>query len=497
MKNFSIYKIFLALAALAAAASCTREIEVRQYIRMDMNSYTFPIEAEESFTVNIETSPEEWTAEITDGDDWVTISDLTDNSITFSATPNETGSMRHATATITAGEAKQNIVLTQLFRFDLAKFKVFDEFDNLDMNVVLSYNGRYAAGMDYYNVMNWETYEQTYHYTPLVIDLETGEVTAYDRIENRAISLKAVSDDGKTLLIQETFIGNWMFCNNEMTQLPFPDNFRSNDCYVDVMNADGNIVYGYGRQNDGWLYYPIKYTAGSPEVLPMAETDGHGAQFDPSSNGGNRVLGCSADGSVTYGVDQNTNRCVYWNAEGIHYVGDDVYGTVEGLIDMSDWGMGLVETVLYNQAEISFTATDRMSPNGKWIAMRYYDADIVDLWYDDYYRPVRFNTETGETEVFYDLENMSGLTCDDDGLMYLMTETPRTGTDITEADQTGYVFNPQTGDLVTCKDYVLREFGLTVPDIQIVRVASNGNILARTFLNDNGTMRAVQCLIMP
>ena len=81
--------------------------------------------------------------------------------------------------------------------------------------------------------------------------------------------------------------------------------------------------------------------------------------------------------------------------------------------------------------------------------------------------------------------------------MYLMTETPRTGSDITEADQTGYVFNPQTGDLVTCRDYVLREFGLTVPDIQIVRVASNGNILARTFLNDNGTMRAVQCLIMP
>ena len=107
------------------------------------------------------------------------------------------------------------------------------------------------------------------------------------------------------------------------------------------------------------------------------------------------------------------------------------------------------------------------------------------------------NTETGETEVFYDLENMSGLTCDDNGLMYLMTETPRTGSDITEADQTGYVFNPQTGDLVTCRDYVLREFGLTVPDIQIVRVASNGNILARTFLNDNGTMRAVQCLIMP
>lgn len=491
------YILGIYVMAIMAITGCTKEININQYIKTDISSYTFNVDGAETVTVNINTAPAEWSAEITDGEDWLNIKDISDGSITLSATPNETNSMRHATVTISAGEAKQNIVLSQLFHFELSRFKVFDEFDNLSMNVVLSFNGRYAAGMDYYSVFDWNTFTQTYHYTPIVIDLETGEVTVYDKIENRAVGVYGISDDGKTLLVLELFKANWLFCNNEMTLLPYPDNF-SNDCYTEIMNSDASIIYGYGRyentKND-YRYYPLKYISGTPSLLPIAEKDGHGEYF--GNSGGNRTLGCSSDGSVAYGVDQSTNRCVFWNDEGIHYAGDDVYKTVEGVIDMTEYGLGMVETTLYNQPEITFTSKDLMSPNGKWIAMKYYDADIVNYWYDDYYRPVRFNTETGETEVFYELENMAGITCDDNGLLYMMTQVPRSGSDVTDADQTGYVYNPETGELLTCKDYVLNKFGLTVPDIQITRVASNGNMLARTFLNDNGYMKAVQCLIIP
>lgn len=493
-KIFDTLKLiyFPFLLAFFAVSCSDDEIEIKQYIHLDSNSFTFDYKGKNTCTLTISSSPE-WEVQL--DADWVTVSDRTENSLTLAATPNETEGIRRGTITLKAGNAEETIYVSQLYKFELSKFKIFDEFSRVSSAVVMSHSGRYIAGLDFYSVYNWQTYEQYYSYTPIIIDLETGEVKVYKPIENRALSLKAVSDDGETLLIGETFKWFGCFRKDEFIDLPVPEEMDASDCFVDTFSADGSIIYGYGRKKGGKRYYPVCWTNGVDKIMALQEVDGHGAAMGNDISGGNRILGCSADGSVAYGVDQNSNKCVLWDQSGIHFVGEEEYHTVEGQIDLSDWGYGIVDAILYNQCEVSFVAEGRMSSNGKYIAMRYYKGDIVDMWYDDSYHPVRFNTETGKVEIFEDIVNMSGLTVDDEGIMYLMTETPRNSTP--QSEQTGMVYDPAAGTLVTCKEWVRQKYGIIVPDIQIVKVASNGNILANTYVSDDGSLRPVQCLIIP
>ncbi len=489
----------LSLLIGVLAAGCKKEeiVEVKQYIHLDANSFTFDAGGEDTFTVSVTANPE-WEIEI--NNDWITEVTRTGNSVTFTAAPNETETIRNGSATITAGNAKETIRLSQLCVIEIApgtKFKMLSEFSNLSMNVCMSHSGRYIAGLDYYYEYDWSTYEAYYYYRPIIIDLETGEVRTYDIIENIPVSIKAISDDGETMLIANTFQWVAYLKNNEITYLDIPSGFQVNDTYVDTFSADGSLVYGYGRKTNDSRYYPIRWTNGAPVVMELYDTDGQGEPMGGDRGEGNRVLGTSADGSVAYGVDQSTNQCVYWNQSGVHFASEDKYFTVTGLIDLTAWGYGIVEATLHNQAEINFSATDRMSPNGKYIAMRFYDADIVDMWYDDYYRPLLFNTETGETQIFTDIENMSGLTVDNDGILYLIHDTPREGSDSTLPYMPGAVLDPATNALTTCKDWMMDKFGIITPELQVTKVGANGNILARTYVDDNGTQRAMPCMVIP
>lgn len=492
-KIFHTFKLiyFPFLLAFFAVGCSDDEIEIKQYLHLDSNAFTFDDKGANTYTLTISSNPE-WEVKLDVG--WVSVSAQTENTLTLTATPNETEGIRRGTITLKAGNAEEIVYISQLYKFELTKFKIFDEFSRTSSPVVMSHSGRYIAGLDYYFVFNWQTYEQYYSYTPIIIDLETGEMKIYKPIENRALSLKAVSDDGETLLIGETFKWFGCFRNNEFIDLPVPEGMDANDCFVDTFSADGSIIYGYGRKG-GKRYYPVCWTNGSDKIMALQEVDGHGAAMGNNIKGGNRILGCSADGNIAYGVDQNSNKCVLWDRSGIRFVGEEEYYTVEGQIDLSAWGYGIVDAILYNQCEVSFVAEDRMSSNGKYLVMRYYKGNIVDMWYDDYYYPVRFNTETGKVEVFKELVNMSGLTVDDEGIMYLMTEIPRNSTP--QSEQIGMVYDPATGTLVTCKEWIRQKYGIIVPDLQIIKVASNGTILADTYVNDDGILRAVQCLIIP
>lgn len=473
------------------------EVTITEYVNLDSNSFTFDAAGENAFTVSITANPE-W--DITVNDDWIIESARTENSVTFAATPNETGTIKNGSVTVTAGKAKETIHLSQLCVIEIepgSRFTMLNEFTNLSMNVCMSHSGRYIAGFDYYSEYDWSTYEQYYYYRPIIIDLETGEVRTYDIIENIPIAIKGISDDGETMLIANTFQWVAYLKNNEITKLTIPSGFQVNDTYVDTFSADGSIVYGYGRKTNDPRYYPIRWTNSVPAVMELYDTDGQGEPMGGEWGNGNRVLGTSADGSVTYGVDQSTNQCVYWNNSGVHFAAADKYFTVTGLIDLSAWGLGIVESTLHNQAEINFSATDRMSPNGKYIAMRFYDADIVDMWYDDYYRPVLFNTETGETQIFSDIENMTGLTVDNNGVLYLIHDKPREGSNSVFPYMPGAVFDPANNAFMTCKDWMMEKFSIITPELQVTKVGANGNILAQTYVEDNGVQRAVSCMVIP
>jgi len=500
MKKLTYILRFVCLPLLIGTLGCSTddiEVTITEYVHLDSSSFTFAADGEEAFTINITADPK-W--DVTINDTWITESARTESSISFTAQANETGAIRNGTVTITAGHAKETIHLSQLCVMNISpetKFTMLSEFTNLSMNVCLSHSGRYVAGLDYYYEYDWSTYEAYYYYRPIIIDLETGDVRTYDIIENIPIGIKAISDDGETMLIANTFQWVAYLRNNEISYLDIPSDFQTNDTYVDTFSADGSIVYGYGRKRNDSRYYPIRWTNGVAQVMELYDTDGQGAAMGSDRGEGNRVLGTSADGSVTYGVDQSTNQCVYWDRSGVHFAAADRYFTVTGLIDLSAWGYGIVESTLHNQGEINFSATDRMSADGKYIAMRFYDADIVDMWYDDYYRPVRFNTETGETEIFFDIENMSGLTVDNDGVLYLIHDKPREGSDSVLPYMPGVVFDPATDAFMTCRDWMMEKYGIITPDLQVTKVGANGNILARTYVDDNGTQRAVPCMIIP
>lgn len=488
MRNL-IFKMLLFIGIITASIflySCTEEIIIEHYIHVDTHSYTFDKSGNNTLTLQIESNPV-WTIE--NSADWIETVNESNTAVIFSATPNDSGIDRHAVIKIVAGEAYEEIEFHQLAVDEKTEGSRFMTFSTLFTSwyAVISANGRYVAG---YTHVNFPDY--TYEYTPVVLDLQTGAVNRMTPT-SKAISIKSVSNEGDCVLVTDQFTYYATLRDNEYTELTKPTGYSFSYFGTNDASADGNVVCGYGNIWTTTSYdVPLVWENGTPKEMKVPETNYYGG----SDLQGFRVLGCSEDGTLFYGTERFSYTAIFWGEDGEPlYIGKEYYEYEEGYVDMSDWGFDDVWSEIHSACKMSHTDVYKMSPNGRYVTTYYAYGHINENRKSAHYNyPICFDSATGESDVFFDLENMVGTTVSNEGILFLQHNDPSTSNNSIQ----GMVYDPVTDVLISAAEWVKNEYGIIIPESFVVtRASSNGTLLGYITINVDGGTRQVYCAVIP
>lgn len=399
MKSLKILAISLLAASLGTSViSCTEESSVKDSITLSVSSFTFAAEGE-SFNLNVEASNisgEDWLFQ--GGEDWITI-ERNDSGLVLTAAPNETGAERSTSISFISGEAGAILSLSQLY----GKFP--GSFVNMSSDE-FGFQSKFSINSRYCGAYTSETgSDGTTIFVPILINLETGEQTIYEGNANYK-DIRAVSDDGRMMSLGVGSIGCALLVDGTVTDIPTPTGYE-NPVIVNF-SADGNVMVGYVKETDGYAYYPVKWTNMTPEVLEIPETD---VQGDDLFSGA-MARGCSADGSIVYGSEWDTQAFVYWDAEGMHFAGKET----AVMRTISYMGMTLELPAYFRKTAENYS----ISQNGRYIAGSFYDySDNGDGTYSPYTNtyPAVYDTQTDKLTVFNEAGH-SAMFADNEGRVF-------------------------------------------------------------------------------
>ena len=165
-KNY-LHKSLAALLAAAALTGCAKDKEEFHYIDLSQVACTFQGEDNQPLTVSVITAPAAWSA--APDASWVTAEKGQDGeSLTITVEDNTSGTEREARITVSAGQASQQILVTQLAADNL--FARLRKLDTFQQGAVLSPSGKYAGGF----VASLAP-DDSFLYSPTIVDIETGE----------------------------------------------------------------------------------------------------------------------------------------------------------------------------------------------------------------------------------------------------------------------------------------------------------------------------------
>ena len=165
-KNY-LHKSLAALLAAAALTGCAKDKEEFHYIDLSQVACTFQGEDNQPLTVSVITAPAAWSA--APDASWVTAEKGQDGeSLTITVEDNTSGTEREARITVSAGQASQQILVTQLAADNL--FARLRKLDTFQQGAVLSPSGKYAGGF----VASLAP-DDSFLYSPTIVDRETGE----------------------------------------------------------------------------------------------------------------------------------------------------------------------------------------------------------------------------------------------------------------------------------------------------------------------------------
>ena len=435
------------LFAACALAGCGKEEEENlQYLNLSDIACTFTGEDNLPFTVTVYAYAD-WTAE--SDASWAKVGDKTAESFTITVDDNPDSAERSARISLTAGALSREITVFQMASGKgCVRFRRLDDFQNLG---AMSPNGRYVGGY---------TAEipsgNTWYYTPVIIDTETGERQALGGPYKEAEicwfhGTFAVSDNGEVFYQDSNTSGTMIFDLTGGHYAPEAPGGVSRVPSVQATSLGGKYWVGYVRNDSDRLYHPIKWTDGVPEWLPMPEKDFRGYDFTT----GVMARGVSADGGVIYGTtwERDDSGMVYWKDGEVKYVGHDVHTITpcqlyDGNWELFDWNLANGVTCTAERTNIS--------PSGKWIAGAYKTEEernhqIVET--GDY--PAFYNTETEKTTIFEDYNGYYAATVTDDGLGVIQS---RYGTE-------GYVVDVEAKCAVgSVSQWVYDTYGIVIPN---------------------------------
>lgn len=462
-------KYILATLVALAAVSCTETI-VNDQIYLSLSSYTFSPEAD---SINIEINSNcDWSIDKTP--EWISVERISETEAKIKAFENGTGSYREETITFMAGEASKDILISQTPKTYSGKFISVSGI----VQPVFSIGNKFCAG--YINEKNEQGREVT---SPVVMNCLTGEKVTYEGTRDY-LEVRAVSNDGRIVAIHCKYGVATVIVDGEPRQMTMPSEYFGSE--VESISADGRIMVGYTYHMSSKKYVPVKWTDFEPEFLESPKTDLTGK---PSTYGC-MARGCSADGSVIYGSEWNTQGIVYWKDGKMFFPSNDYSFEKDVVIDYQG---ELIKGKIVCAAR-KYAEQTAISSNGRYIGATFndyiYNGDDVPS--TPYNYPAIIDTETNEmhfikNEAFTDL---GGISANNDGLCF--AATPSGGV------EKGYVADFNTGAVTPITDYMKSTYGIEVSmDRIITRSSGDGNTVSGYWVVPSllGTQYKLWCYI--
>ena len=471
MKKTLTASVAFAISLLFFATSCTdKGQETFHYVNLSQVACSFLGEGSSPLAVDVKASPAQWTA--TPGATWVKIERTDERTLTITVDDNDTGAERNTTVMIDAGQASQTITVTQLPK-DSA-FARFRKLDTFQMGAAMSPSGRYAGGFTASIAP-----DDSFLYTPTIVDLETGEwheFGPYPESVHYLHQTMAITDQGLLFISDGANGGQIAIDLTGNIFIPEAAGY-TNKPEVSQTSSDGKYWVGYIQAG---MFKPLLWTEGTVAELPMPALNYRNEEFWA----GVLAHGISANGEIIYGTSWENDDCgmLYWKNNGTtveepRWVGDDIRRLTPVIVE--DW-MGEYE---YNLVDgcICTAETTKVSPSGKWIATTYRKEEVGSDGFIAYVqRPAFYNTETETTTVVEDYGEATGMHVTDDGIAFIGIGTMF----ITE----GKVYDLNTGtDLGNMADWVAENYGIIIPGGVIEYISADGRYIFGTSVNALGS----------
>ena len=470
MKRLFTTGIAAATLLLSCLSGCTKTEETFHYVNLSQVACSFLGEGNQPLEITVKASPAAY--EATPGATWVKATQSEDGKVLIlTVDDNDTGAERSTTVTIAAGEALQTIQVNQLPKDSaIARYRKLDTFQ---MGAAMSPSGKYAGGFTVSIAP-----DDSYLFTPTIVDLETGEVyefgpfpgSLYYLMQTMAITnqgLLFISDGGGQIAIDLT--GN-IFIPEA------PAGFTSKP-EIQGTSADGVYWVGYAREDaiGKGLCKPLLWTDGVAQELPLPDLNYRNEEIWY----GVMARGISANGKIIYGTSwENLDfGMLYWvnngaNTEKPKWVGEDVREVWEETMKMSD---GTEYTTHLVNGLICQAQLTKISPNGKWIASSYRTETPAEdrLSIVTTQTAAFYNTETETTTIVSDYGESVGVHVTDDGIGFIGIGTL--------GISSGAVYDLNTGtDLGSTQEWVYDKYGITIPAGYINYVSADGRFVLGT-----------------
>ncbi len=447
--------LFLLVGSFLAVA-CTDERDIDQ-IYISRSSYAFDAGGG---SVKIEVaSNTTWSAN--KDAQWLTVTEAEDRmSVTVTATPNTADKARTAIMTFTAGTAEaQQVTFTQQNEVFAGRFA--DLYD-LTSKPAFSCNGKFFGSL-----VNEGYLEDgnTAIKAPVIINVVTGERRQLEGSTDYS-SLRAISDDGRVIAINVgSSSGTLILCGDERIT---PEVEGHRGARVEAVSADGSIWVGYAQNTETRAYAPVKWVNGIPEVLPIPELNMRGTAL----RNGAMARGCSADGSVVYGSEWDSQGLIYWKNGQLSYPAQEYSETKTILMSSMLGGMVEVEVSCY----IRMTAEPYcMSPNGRYIGAGFtdYKSNGDEEPASEIIYPALVDTETGEAHImkFESVTKQAkGMKADNAGYCY--------GNSTDTGEGLGWVYDFRGPTMTPVNEWVQNRYGVLIDQNRyILNVSADGNII--------------------
>ena len=475
-KNY-LHKSLAALLAAAALTGCAKDKEEFHYIDLSQVACTFQGEDNQPLTVSVITAPAAWSA--APDASWVTAEKGQDGeSLTITVEDNTSGTEREARITVSAGQASQQILVTQLAADNL--FARLRKLDTFQQGAVLSPSGKYAGGF----VASLAP-DDSFLYSPTIVDIETGEWHQFGPYPEALYYLTqamCISDQG-LLFITDGMHGGQIAIDltGEIFIPESPAGFEGKPG-INATSADGKYWVGDAVDKKGGegLYRPLLWTDGVPEVLPFPDKNFRNEDFRT----GIMARGISANGKIIYGTSWENYDfgMLYWknngaNIEKPQWVGKDVRE------------VGTVKRTREDGTEYDYTCVNgiicqawntQVSPSGKWIAGRYrkeFDPETKQEIETEEYAAF-YNTETEKTIIVEDYGASGGKFVTDDGIAFITLGT--FGVSV------GKVYDLNTGtDLGSTQDWIYDNYGIVIPAGYVNYISADGKYVFGTALHES------------
>ena len=473
MKRLFTTGIAAATLLLSCLSGCTKTEETFHYVNLSQVACSFLGEGNSPLAVDIKASPATW--EATPSATWVKIERTDERTLTITVDDNGTGAERNTTITIEAGQASQQIQVNQLPKDSaIARYRMLDTFS---ISVAMSPSGKYAGGFTASIAP-----DNSWQYSPTIVDLETGEVYEFGPFPESLYYLHqtmAITDQG-LLFISDGYNGGQIAI--DLTGNIFipeaPAGFTGKP-QIQGTSADGKYWVGYAMKGNvdevPAPYKALLWTDGVPAELPWPDLNYRNEEVWY----GGMARGISANGKIIYGTSwENLDfGMLYWvnngaNTEKPKWVGEDVREVTEITIQRGD---GTEYTKHLVNGLICHAQLTKISPNGKWIASSYRTETLAEDGFSIVTTQTAafYNTETETTTIVSDYGESVGVHVTDDGIGFIGIGTL--------GISSGAVYDLNTGtDLGSTQDWVYDNYGIIIPAGYINYVSADGRFVLGT-----------------